>query len=65
MNNQEFLQAYDAVFDETGCIKPCGRETTQRLIRVALALKPDEYFGDLATGYMHVENIKALRNTIE
>lgn len=47
MNYQEFLQAYNAVFDETGCIKPCGREMTQRLIQAALAIEPCGKFGDL------------------
>lgn len=65
MNYQEFLQAYDAVFDETGCIKPCGRETTQRLIRAALSMKPYGKFGDLQTGYMNVEEIKKIRSTIK
>lgn len=65
MNYQEFLQAYNAVFDETGCIKPCGREMTQRLISAALAIEPCGKFGDLQTGYMNVEAIKKIRNTIE
>ena len=52
MKYQEFLQAYDAVFDETGCIKPCGREMTQRLIQAALSIEPCGEFGDLQTGYM-------------
>lgn len=64
MKYQEFLQAYDVVFDETGCIKPCGREMTQRLIQAALSIEPCGEFGDLQTGYMNVESIKKIRNTI-
>lgn len=65
MNYQEFLQAYDAVFDDIGCIKPCGREMTQRLIRAALSIEPYGNFGDLRTGYMNVEEIKKIRSTIK
>ena len=52
------------ISDETGCIKPCGREMTQRLIQAALSIEPCGEFGDLQTGYMNVESIKKIRNTI-
>ena len=38
---------------------------TQRLIQAALAIEPCGKFGDLQTGYMNVEAIKKIRNTIE
>lgn len=37
---------------------------TQRLIQAALSIEPSGEFGDLQTGYMNVESIKKIRNTI-
>lgn len=59
-----FLEDYDRVFDEEGNVKNCGRGACIDLILSAFILDPSQSYGDSSTGYMNVENIKNLRNSI-
>lgn len=61
----DFLSMYHQVFDEVGNVKPCGRDMTKSLIRIAQQLQPDVDFGDLRTGYMNVEHMHNLIGLIE
>lgn len=57
---KEFKSLYKQVFDENGNIKACGRETCIELIRAAAELDGKTKYGNLKTGFMNIDNLKAL-----
>jgi len=74
MIKEEFLQLFEAVFDKTGNIKPCGRDVCAKLIRLAEQLDSSSvyiphYFGysdpnNPNYGYMNVSRIKTLHDRL-
>lgn len=60
----EMLELYDEVFDANGAIKTCGRNACKKLISACQKLDKNTNFGDLQSGYMNVEAIKALHEKI-
>lgn len=62
---QEFEKTYNQVFDEHGNVKFCGRDVTRRLIHLCQQVDTNTDFGNQETGFMNVENIKRLRESLE
>lgn len=60
MDKEEFFEAYEAVFDENGDVRKCGRDACIKLIELCEQKNHMLYFGDLETGFMEKENIKTL-----
>lgn len=57
-DEMEFIKkAYDDVFDATGCVRVCGRQTCSKLI-TALQPYSKESLGDPSTGIMRVAEIQ-------
>ena len=56
--NSELTKAYDAVFDENGQIKTCGRTACINLI-VLMRNYTTEDVGDEVTGKIKIEAMKA------
>lgn len=54
----------NAVFDEDGAIRPCGRETCKKLISVASEKYPNVDFGSADTGIMNIEAMDKLRKEL-
>lgn len=65
LENKDFLNLYDDVFDEEGKIKAVGREHTKALIEACEQYSQEIDFGNKSTGFMNVENIKLLRNKLQ
>ena len=61
MANLTIKEAYEAVFNESGAIKPCGREAGRKLIEVCEAKEPTTYFGDKKTGKICLSNIDVIQ----
>ena len=69
---EEFLELFGKVFDEDGNVKPCGRDTCVKLIKLCESIAPSfdgRHYGEtdpdsLRRGYMNVQNIKTLRDEI-
>ena len=61
----KFIKLYDEVFDNKGNVKACTREKTKALIDCAKSLSPSNDFGNSDTGYMDIDAIKCLRNSID
>ena len=62
---EKFIEKYNAVFDEEGKIKACGRYACMALINACEEItgrKGD--FGDPETGYTKPEAIKDLYQTL-
>lgn len=55
-----FKSLYNEVFDANGNVKSCGRAKTKELIEEAESIKSGVDFGNTATGFMNVDNIKKL-----
>lgn len=56
-----FNEAFAAVFDENGNVKPCGRQACRDLIEQC-----NKYmFGNLATGMMNVNAILGLKKDMD
>ena len=66
MNNkyETLLTMYHKVFNEDKSIKICGRAACKDLILECSKHNPDVNFGDLRTGFMNVENIHKLVDSI-
>lgn len=60
MDKEEFFEAYEAVFDENGDVRKCGRNACIRLIELCRQRNHMLYFGNPETGVMEKENIKML-----
>lgn len=64
----EFLEVYGQVFDVDGKVCVVGRDKTKRLICLAELVGKDvgnvRDYGSVATGFMNVQNIHALRNSL-
>lgn len=60
---QDLREAYEAVFDEEGNIKNCGREKCMDLIIVCDKINPlaEGLYGDKKNGIMNVDAIKMLK----
>ena len=56
---QNLKTAYNAVFDENGNVKNCGRELTKILIR-EVAKHTEDNVGDESTGIMRVDTLKSV-----
>lgn len=48
---------FNLVFDEQNNIKPCGRQTTIKLMEELSRIYPDENFGNIKTGFMNIETV--------
>lgn len=59
-----FVKLYTEVFDEKGSIKACGRVKCMELIKTAVELDGKTKYGNLKTGFMNVDNLKALYESI-
>ena len=55
-----FKELYSEVFDANDNVKSCGRAKTKELIEEAESIKSGVDFGNPATGFMNVDNIKKL-----
>lgn len=60
MANLSIKEAYEAVFNEDGTMKACGREACRRLIEACEAKDQDTYFGDKRTGKICLSNISVI-----
>ena len=49
---------YQAVFDENGNVKACGRTLCMNLMYTLKKFRPDAELGNFATGVMNVEVVK-------
>lgn len=65
LDKKKFLDLYNDVFDEDGKIKAVGREHTKALIEFCKSYSPNYDFGNLATGFMNVENIHKLYEKVQ
>lgn len=65
LENKDFLELYNDVFDEEGKVKAVGREHTKALIEACEQYSQEIDFGNKSTGFMNVENIKLLRNKLQ
>ena len=64
IDKNEFKEKYDAVFNENGSIKLCGREKCKDLVIACMVLSKKgtkNYFGNPDTGMMNVENIQRFK----
>ena len=61
MANLEFRQAFEAVFDENGNVKACGREACKRLIRACYQLEPKAHFGNPETGQIRLASYPTMK----
>lgn len=64
IDKNEFKEKYDAVFDENGSVKLCGREKCKDLVIACMVLSKNgskNYFGNPDTGMMNVDNIQKFR----
>lgn len=64
IDKNEFKEKYDAVFDENGSVKLCGREKCKDLVVACMVLSKNgskNYFGNPDTGMMNVDNIQKFR----
>ena len=50
-------QVFDAVFDEYGVVKACGREQCKLLIALLSDSEDDRTYGDVRTGCMNVDAV--------
>lgn len=60
MPNLTIKEAYEAVFDEQGYMKACGREACIRLIEACEAKDQQTYFGDKKTGKLCLSNLDVI-----
>lgn len=60
MQHTKLIDAYNAVFTLSGCMKPCNRETCINLLRECYKMVPEGSwnFGDLEYGFLNVNQIK-------
>ena len=64
IDKNKFKEKYDAVFNENGSVKLCGREKCKDLIIACMVLSKNgtkNYFGNPDTGMMNVENIQRFK----
>jgi hypothetical protein len=64
IDKNEFKEKYDAVFNENGSVKLCGREKCKDLVIACMVLSKNggkNYFGNPDTGMMNVENIQRFK----
>lgn len=64
IDKNEFKEKYDAVFNENGSVKLCGREKCKDLVIACMVLSKNgtkNYFGNPDTGMMNVENIQKFK----
>ena len=60
-----FLKQYNEVFDAGGAVKLCGRDTCKKLMLNASKIKPGIDYGNMDSGFMNIEAIKELYNSLE
>ena len=60
-----FFKLYDAVFDENGEVKACGRQTCQEIILLSDQIEHGVKHGDPYTCFMDVDAIKALKAKLD
>lgn len=53
-----FIDLYNTVFDSSGNVKLCGRDSCRMLIEACIDRFPDVNFGNKETGFMNIKNIK-------
>ena len=61
MANLRFKEAFEAVFDENGNVKLCGREACKRLIKDCMELEPETYFGNPITGQINLNSYPIMK----
>lgn len=61
---QLFIEIYQKVFDEAGNTRACGRTVCKQLIQLAQQLDPNNNYGDLATGFIEIQNMHKLYTDI-
>ena len=61
MANLKFKEAFEAVFDENGNVKLCGRETCKQLIKACTDLEPRTYFGNPITGQLNLKSYPRMK----
>lgn len=52
-------ELYENIFDENGNIKVCGRYICKELITELNRKYPGIDFGNIYTGFLNIENVKA------
>lgn len=67
---ENFKHVFNEVFDKNQNITACGRQKCKELIAAANAIndidvKDDEYYGDIESGRLNIENVKSLYNRIQ
>lgn len=61
MANLRIKEAYEAVFDEDGNIKACGRAACIRLIEACQEKDQKTYFGDKDTGILNLSTFDKIK----
>ena len=61
----EFFRVYREVFNISDDIVLCGKEKCRQLIRICSELDKSEYYGNLDTGFLYLENIHRLYDKIK
>ena len=61
MANLSIKEAYEAVFNEDGTMKACGREACIRLIEACEAKDRETCFGNKKTGEICLSNIPIIK----
>lgn len=61
---EQLKKLLSEVFDEDWNVKACGREKCKQLINLLEEMYPDKDFGFEDTGFMNVEAIKEITETL-
>lgn len=62
---EKFFELYHMVFDKSGSVRNCGRNTCKNLIIAANRIDSSVYFGNVNTGVMDVEAIQELYSKLQ
>lgn len=54
------MDLVNQVFTDDFNVKPCGRETCKKLIAHLNSLYPSINFGNIETGFLHIDEIKEI-----
>lgn len=63
-NISKFIKLYNEVIDNNGNIKVCGRDKCKELIEISDKLDKNTYYGNIDTGMLNIEALKALHNKV-
>lgn len=62
--SSKFIEVFNEVFDNDLNVQKCGREKCKELILLARELDKTKDFGSIETGFMNIEELKNLKESI-